>query len=200
MAMPSLRGIPWYDMSRSVVLAALALASVSGSAMAEGLPQLDVATFEPQIIWLAVSFVSLYLLMARVALPRISQVIDERQHKIDESLKKAEAIKIEAEAALEAYEKSLSEARDKAHDILRESHEQIANEAAKRHENLSRRLNEEIAEAEAAIAKAREKALGSIRGITMDVTRTAIRCLAGIELSEKDAAPTVDAAIREHGL
>ncbi len=177
------------------------MAAAPGSAWAEGgLPQLDVSTFEPQIIWLVIAFVSLYLLMARVALPRISQVIDERQHKIDESLKKAETIRDEAETTLEAYEKSLSEARLKAHDLLHESHEQIIAEAAKRQESLSQRLNKEIAAAEATIAEARNRALATIRGMTLEVTRTAIKRLSGLDLSEKEAAPTVDAAIKEHGL
>ena len=75
------------------------------------MPQFDISTFPTQLIWLAIAFVLLYVLMARVALPRIGQVLEERQEKIDDNLDSAEQLRAETEVDSEAYETALVQAR-----------------------------------------------------------------------------------------
>ncbi|MBM3518788.1 MAG: F0F1 ATP synthase subunit B', partial [Alphaproteobacteria bacterium] len=64
------------------------------------MPQMEFATYAPQLIWLLITFVVLYLLMARVALPRIAGALEARRERIAEDLERAEAFKKSAEAAL----------------------------------------------------------------------------------------------------
>ena len=68
------------------------------------MPQLDPATFAPQLIWLAISFIVLYLLMKTVGLPKIGRVIDQRRARIGGDLEQAATAKHDAEAVLAAYE------------------------------------------------------------------------------------------------
>jgi F-type H+-transporting ATPase subunit b len=75
-----------------------------------GLPQLNPADFSPQLVWLALTFVVLYFILARVALPRIGEVIEERKDRVQRDLQAAERFKQETDEALAAYEKALSEA------------------------------------------------------------------------------------------
>ncbi|NND48972.1 MAG: F0F1 ATP synthase subunit B', partial [Rhizobiales bacterium] len=89
------------------------------------MPQLDFSTYIPQLVWLAISFIALYLLMARVALPRIATVIEERRDRIASDLDEAERSKAESEAAVAAYEAALAEARGKAHDNARANREKL---------------------------------------------------------------------------
>ncbi|MEE8392726.1 MAG: F0F1 ATP synthase subunit B' [Rhodospirillales bacterium] len=181
-------------------IVALASAFATSPAWAAGLPQLDPSTFAPQIIWLVITFAVLYFLMARVALPRISHVLDERQHKIDGNLKKADSLKTEAEAAAEAYQESMNGARAQAHEIFRKARDEMAQESANRQEELGQRLGGEIRSAEENIGKAKDKALAAVREMTMDVTLSAVDKLAGLKLSKKEAASAVDAAIKERRL
>ena len=97
-----------------VVLAIL----FSSSAIAAGLPQLDIATFPPQLIWLVITFCILLFSMTRFILPKISQVLEERQHRIDDNLKRAESFQNSAEEAASAYEKTLADAHATAHKII----------------------------------------------------------------------------------
>jgi F-type H+-transporting ATPase subunit b len=79
-----------------------------------GLPQLNPADFSPQLIWLAITFVVLYFILAFVALPRIGEVIEERKDRVQRDLDAAERFKTETDAALAGYEKALSDARQRA--------------------------------------------------------------------------------------
>ena len=90
------------------------------------MPQLDLAGFPPQIIWLVITFVILWLLMAKVALPRVGLVLEERQKKIDENLDLAETLRDEAQGAMDAYEKSISEAKDNARGSVAEAVRQVS--------------------------------------------------------------------------
>ena len=77
------------------------------AAESAGMPQLDLTTFPNQIFWLAVTLVIIYLVLNRVALPRIAAVLAERQGTITNDLAAAEELKQKAVEAEEAYNKAL---------------------------------------------------------------------------------------------
>src|ERR1043165_3992304 len=79
-----------------------------------GFPPFAKETFASQLVWLAITFVALYLLIARIAVPRIGGIIDERAKRIEGDFASAQRAKDESEAALAAYEKSLADARHRA--------------------------------------------------------------------------------------
>lgn len=161
------------------------------------MPQFDPTTFSPQIIWLVITFAMLYLAMSRLALPRISQVLEERQHKIDENLKKAAALQSDAHAAQEAYEAGLTQARGEAQEVLRRAREKMSEEAAERQEDLGKRLDGEIRAAEERIGDSKNKALAQIREVAVEVAAAAASKLAGEKLGGKAAAAAVDAAMKD---
>ena len=75
---------------------------------APGMPQLDFSTFGNQIFWLVVTLVAIYLILDRIALPRIAEVLAERQDRITGDIAAAEDLKTQALAAEEAYNKALA--------------------------------------------------------------------------------------------
>lgn len=171
---------------------ALAISEIASSpAAAAGLPQLDVSTFSSQIVWLVITFVILYVLMSKTALPRIGEVLEERQNKIDGNLAKAEGLKAQAEAASDAYDTSLSDARGQAQAAIRDVKDKAATEAASRQAELNEKLQAQIATSEAAIAKARDEALSGIKDVATDVATSVFDKLIG----EAPNAKSVDGAI-----
>ena len=114
----------------SAALSAALLALTSTAHAAEGgggsLPQLDVATYPSQLFWLLVSFVALYLLLSKVALPRVSEVLESRQERIDNDLAKAQQLRDEAATVQAAYEASLAESRTKAQGVVSAANADIA--------------------------------------------------------------------------
>ncbi len=176
-----------------------AMALAAGPASAAGLPQLDASTYAPQVIWLAITFAVLYVLMAKVALPRIGHVLEERRYKIDQNLKMAESLKGEAEAAAEAYEGALADARARAGTVLSDVREGAARDAAERQAELRARLHADIQEAEAGIAEARDKAVAGIRDVAAEVAHSAAEKLAGETVDAGAVRSAVDAALKERG-
>ncbi len=85
------------------------------------MPQLEFHTFVPQLVWLVIVFGYLYVMMSRVALPRIATVLEERRDRIADDLDQAEQFKRQTDEAIEAYEKALAEARAKAHEVAQET-------------------------------------------------------------------------------
>ena len=110
------------------------------------MPQLQFWHFLPQFFWLAVCFITLYLVMAFVALPRIGSVLAQRKEKIESDLDAAERAKAEADAALEAYEASLVGAREAAHNAIGEASRAAAKAAETRNHELDGEIARQIEE------------------------------------------------------
>jgi F-type H+-transporting ATPase subunit b len=159
-------------LERSLTSAVLAIGAPGAIALASeegGLPQLrQVDTFVSQIFWLVVTFGLLYLMMSRVVLPRIGNVMEERQQKVDDDLSRAEKLKAEAEQVMAEYEAALTESRNKASEFIREADEAMKAEAATRQDAFSRELTEKTKTAEAHISTAKQTALGELAGVAAD--------------------------------
>lgn len=157
------------------------------------MPQLDTSVFSPQLIWLAISFIALYLLMARVALPRISEVLEERQDRITDDLEEAEKRRNEAEAAMKAYETALAGARAEAHALGQQAREAAAAETARLAGKHETEMKTRLDEAEGRIRAAREAALSNLREVASEAAQAATRHLIGVEVSTEAAVRAVDA-------
>jgi F-type H+-transporting ATPase subunit b len=159
------------------------------------MPQFDPAVWMPQLVWLAITFVVLYLLMARVALPRVSEVLEDREARINESLRQAERLRHNAEDAVAAYERTIAEVRAKAAAEVRTAREQAAAEAAQRNAELSERLAAEISAAEQRINQAREAAIAGLRDVAITVSGAAVERLIGQRVEATALASAVDAVL-----
>ncbi len=159
------------------------------------MPQLNFADFAPQLFWLAVTFILLYLAMARLALPRVARVLDERERKLEDDLARAEKLKAEADETLAAYNKALTDARGQAQAELHRAAEAIAAENAKREAALSTALAERTRTAEQGIAAAKQAALADIRTVATDSAAAMVTKLIGAPLPADQVRTAVDAAL-----
>ncbi len=163
------------------------------------MPQLDIATFPPQLVWLAISFIVLYVIMARVGLPQVGGIITARRTRIDGDLERASQMKAEAEAVIAAYERALAEARQQAQQTMKETTDRLNAEAAERQRKVAEKLAAETAAAERRIAEAKRAALGNVREIAVEVARSAAAKLTGEQIDAARAGAAVEAAMRERG-
>jgi F-type H+-transporting ATPase subunit b len=163
------------------------------------MPQLDVSTFASQILWLVITFVPLYLIVVRVALPRIGEVIEARRDKIDDDLKKAAARRDEAQAVLAEYEALQAESQAKAQALLKQAKDEMAAEAAQQHAELAAKLAEQTMAAEARINAAKAEALTNLEQAVIEVASAATTKLLGVTPSQEEVSAAVRSAMTKEG-
>jgi len=161
------------------------------------MPQLDPTLFPTQIFWLIVTFLALFLVAWKVALPRITEVLDARQTRIDGDLEKAQTLKSEAEEVLAAYENTLATATAEAQGIHRQMLQSLTDERTRRQDELSQKLSAQTREAESRIAGEKQRAVENIRDAALDVVQSAANRLIGVDVAEADAERAIRAALEE---
>jgi F-type H+-transporting ATPase subunit b len=132
--------------------------------------------------------------MAKLALPRIGEVLEERTQRREDDLAKAENLEAEAEAAAKAYERVLAEARGSAHDRLTTITEEAKARTDAAIAARDQELAADIAAAEAAVATSKQTALGEATTIAAEAARLAAAKLAGIDVDAATAEAAAAAA------
>jgi len=163
------------------------------------MPQLDVTTYAPQLVWLAITFIALYLILARVALPRVGDLLEARADRIASDLDQAESLKQEAEAALAAYETALAEARAKAHDIAMKNRERVNRQIEVEKQKAEAAFAKQQAEAEAGIRRARDEAMKNVRDIAAEAAASMVDRLIGVSPDSGEALAAIDRQLAASG-
>ena len=157
-----------------------------GAGQTKAFPPLDSGTFAPQLIWLAISFGLLYLLLKRFYLPRVAEVIEERRERIERDLRQAEKIKGETAQALSNYERALGEARAKAQAIVKDMRETLSAEMEKEKATVEAQINTKLADADARIARTKADALAGVGEIAGELAGAIVARLSGREVSKDE--------------
>jgi F-type H+-transporting ATPase subunit b len=153
-----------------------------------GFPPFEAEHFPSQLVWLAISFVLLYVLMSKIALPRIGAILAERNRLVSDDLAAAERLKEQSNSAHAAYEKALDDARNRAHTIASSTREQQAREAEALHKRLEAQFHDRFAAAEQSIAKSRAVAMGSVRTIAGETASAIVERLIGQQPRQEEIA------------
>src|SRR5437588_1622157 len=169
---------------------------IPASEHGKGFPPFQKETFASQIVWLVITFVALYLLISRIAVPRIGGIIEQRSKRIEDDFAEAQRAKADSEAALAAYEKALADARNRAQAIGAEIRDKLNAEAEERRKTLETKLNAQLAEAEKQIAATKAAAMANVRGIALDAASAIVERLIGAAPPASAVAAAVDDALK----
>ena len=159
-------------------------------------PPFQKDTFASQLVSVVVAFVALYLIVSRIALPRVGSVLDARQNAIEGDLAKAQELKDSSDAALKAYENELAAARARAQAISAETREKLNAAAEAERKTLEQQLTVKLAEAEKTIASTREAAMRNVRGIAAEAAAAIVRQLSGVSPDGNAVNSAVDASLK----
>jgi F-type H+-transporting ATPase subunit b len=181
------------------VFAGVAVAAGSAMAAEGGMPQLNVHDFSPQLAWLAIAFLALYLVMSQIAVPAVSDTLAKRQAKIQGDLDAAEKANQQTNELIAAYEKRLAEAREEARRLLRERGEADGASAASHFQELHDRLANQIEEAERRIAGQRDDVMAGLAGMSEDIGREVYSKLIGQSPDQDALAAKIAAAAQGTG-
>jgi F-type H+-transporting ATPase subunit b len=161
-----------------------------------GFPPFESSTFASQFVSLIIAFVALYIIVSRIALPRVGAVIDARQNKIEGDFAEAQKLKDDSQAAIKAYESDLAAARSKAQAISAETREKLNAVSDAERKSLEDKLAARLADAEKTIAATRAAAMGNVRGIAADAAGAIVQRLTGTAPDSKAVASAVDASLK----
>ncbi len=144
------------------------------------MPQLDTSTFASQLFWLCICFFTMLFIMSKIIIPKIADILEQRQRKIDGYLNKAYQIKLQAEEALKKYQDALAEATQKANRSLAETQNELNALVEKKQKDLELRLHKKIIEGEAEIEQSRKDALNKVKSISEELALDIVKKI-GIE-------------------
>ena len=131
-------------------------------------PPFNAHTFPSQLLWLAITFGALYLIMARVALPKLGGLIEARKARIAKDLDDAADMQKKADAAAAAHEKTIAQARAKALAMAQEARDTLAADSAAKRKTLEDELAGKLAAADHQIATMRSQAMSNVETIARD--------------------------------
>ncbi len=173
-----------------------AVAGAAGTAEKAGLPQLNFDTFPNQIFWLAVTLVLIYLVLSRVALPRIGAVLAERSGTISNDLAAAEEFKQKAVQAEKAYNDALATARGEAAKIVAAAKADIQKDLDLATAKADADIAAKAVESEKKITEIKAGALDAINEVARDTAQALVASLGG-QADAKAIAVAVTARLKE---
>ena len=162
------------------------------------MPQLDFSVFPSQLFWLIVNFFLMFFIMVVFIIPRTAEMINLRKQKIDGDLEKAAEIKRKVEKTLDKYNKALQEATAKANVSLAKTRDELNETINRRQNDLSNRLQLEIAEGEKKIADAKKKAMDKLEDSSAELVVDVLEKLGFAGIKIKDAKVALKAVKEEN--
>jgi len=142
-------------------------------------PPFEMQNFAPQLVWLALIFGVLYVLMSRVALPRVGRILSDRDARIAADLDASREMQTRAQAAALANDETLRMKREEARAIGRSAQERISAESAARRDQEEKKFKSRLDEADTRIAADKARALANVEAIATDAAAAIVRKLTG---------------------
>jgi F-type H+-transporting ATPase subunit b len=171
-------------------------------ARAVGMPQLDFSTplTVSQVVWGAIIFVVLYILLSRNALPMVTSVLEERAARISKDLDEANAAKVSAEVGIAEADQAIAKARAEAQAAIHAALDEAKKAAALQGEALNARLEKQLQDAEAQIAQARASAMSALHQVATETAATVVRRLTGVAPDAGRLNSAIAAALAARGV
>ena len=183
------------------MLASITLLATDAAAEAdkEGLPQFDFSTFEPQIAWLVLTLVVLYIVVARLVVPSVGSVIEDRDSRISGDIDHAHEDREQAEKLKHSAEAAAAEARSKAQTHVASAKADAASRLAAKSKALDEELSKEALQAEERIGAAKSAALADIAPVASAAVIDIAQKVAGVKPDGADIDAAVATALNGKG-
>jgi F-type H+-transporting ATPase subunit b len=154
-------------------------------------PPFDTANFVSLLIWLVLCFGGLYLLMSKLALPRVEGILRDRLAKISGDIHVASAKRSQADQASADYQKTLAEARTNAQALAQQTYARLAAETEAKRKAHEADLAAKLAVAEAQIETTKAKAMANVEEIARDAAAAIVEHITGKPADAKAIASAI---------
>ena len=180
-----------------ILLIYFLLISYVESAESGGMPQLNPEFWFSQIFWLIITFGTMFILLSKLVLPKISENLEVRKAQIAENIEAAEKQREESDKKLKEYDQLILNSKNEAKDYFNKAREKILKDVDKKRENLEKEINEEINKAEKEILDLKNKSPEKIRKIAAETSSDLIKQLIGVEVNNSSISAIVEDVTRK---
>ena len=162
-----------------------------------GMPQLDPKYWASQSFWLIIIFLSIYLLIARIFIPKIKGNIDTREDKIRKDLEEAKIFKEEAEKKLKMYKELIDAAKIDSKKVLSESRQKLNEDIQIKKTNIQKEIEKETQKAEDEIKKLKTESLNKINLVSEDIVSSLLKEIFGEDGNKSSIKATVSEVVKQ---
>jgi F-type H+-transporting ATPase subunit b len=172
-----------------------------GTAHAAGMPQLDFANplTTAQVVWGAIIFLALYLLLSRWALPKATTVLKARADTIASDLEAARMAMAEADGAVVEMAAATAKARAEAQAAVNQAADQAKQAAAAKSAELNAKLDAQLSAAETQIEQARGSAMAALQQVATETATAVVARLTGRAPDPARLQSAIGAALAARG-
>ena len=150
------------------------------------MPQLNPEFFVSQLFWLVVTFSFLLVFLWRISLPRISNILEKRERKINEDLTAAKELQSEAENIQDKIEQQLKQARSDASELIKSSSASFQDKAQHEITKLEKELDEKITDSSNKIEKIKNESLNQIQSQINEITKLTLSKVTSFEVTDDE--------------
>ncbi len=164
-----------------------------------GMPQLNPEFWISQIFWLTLTFGTLYIILSKLILPKISSNLELRKSQIQENIEAAEKQRKESEIKLKEYDEIILKSRLKANDIFKDSREKVIKDINIKKEALDKQIDEEIKKVEKEINQLKETSPEKINKIAIEISSDILKKLIGADVNNSSISAIVNDLLKRNG-
>jgi len=156
-----------------------------------GMPQLDPTYWASQAFWLILTFTSLYFVLSKLFIPKIKDIIDDRESKIKNDLDEAHKLKNIAETKLKEYEQSIENGKKQVQKILYDSKNKLSTDIQNKKKLFDKEIEKELENTEKEIKKFKEESLQSISAISEEMASNVLEAISGESMNQSSVKAAV---------
>tara|TARA_B100000029_G_scaffold425402_1_gene433745 strand:+ start:267 stop:842 length:576 start_codon:yes stop_codon:yes gene_type:complete len=163
-----------------------------------GMPQLDPKYWFSQVFWLIIVFTSIYLLIAKIFIPKIKSSIDLREDKIRKDLEEAKNFKEEAEKKLKVYNDLISSGKKDVKKILSENRQKLNEDMQTKRKKIQKEIEKETHNAEQEIHKFKTESVSKMSAISEEIALNLLKDILGEDVNKSSIKATVSEMTKEY--
>ena len=175
-----------------ILLGALALNVNQVFGAEGGMPQLNPEFWPAQIFWLILIFSSLYIIIWKIFLPKISNSIENRKSRIVNDLNETEKLKQNAEIKFKEYNKIIEDSRKMARKIVEDSKKKLDRDIEEKKKKFNMEIDKELLVAEKEIKILKKSSILNINKIAVDVSSEMIKEIIKTDVNKSNVSAIVD--------
>ena len=152
----------------------------------KGMPQLNPEFWASQIFWLILIFSSLYVLIWKIFLPKITNSIENRKSRILNDLNETQRLKENAEKKLKEYNKIIEDSKKEAKKIIEDNNKKLENDIKNKKQKFNEDIEKELVNVENEIKNLKKTSISNINKIAVEVSSAMIRQIVSQQQIEEE--------------